>query len=42
MTQTIVMLMLNAQTILVASLVNARMDTVEMVLIVKVIFYFIH
>ena len=36
MVQTIAMLMLNVQTILVASVVNARMDTVEMVFIVKV------
>ena len=34
--QTIVILKLNAQTTLVASVVNARMDTVEMVLIAKV------
>jgi hypothetical protein len=37
MVQTIVMLMLNVQTALVASVVNAGMDTVEMVLIVKTI-----
>jgi hypothetical protein len=35
MVQTIAMLTLNAQTTLVASVVNAIMDTVEMVLIVK-------
>ena len=34
MMQTIAMLMLNVQTLLEASVVNARMDTVEMVLIV--------
>ena len=36
MVQTIVMLMLNVQTILVASVVNAIMDIVEMVFIAKV------
>jgi hypothetical protein len=35
MVQTIAMLMLNVQTILVASVVNAKLDIVEMVLTVK-------
>ena len=37
MAQTIVIPMLNVRTILEASVVNARMDTVEMVWIVKVL-----
>jgi hypothetical protein len=35
--QTTAMLMLNVQVLLVASVVSARMDTVEMVLIVKML-----